>query len=110
MELPLDVRILTTIQTSGSILLFKQVFLKTQPLQVAQLFVGEYSHAKRSDAVMIHQEIVEQFIQSFKSPPKELILDFDATDDLIHGEQMGRFFQGYYGNYCFLPLYVFCES
>ena len=66
--------------------------------------------AKRSDAIMIHQEIVEQFIQSFKSPPKELILDFDATDDLIHGEQVGRFFHGYYGNYCFLPLYVFCGA
>ncbi|HQS83586.1 MAG: hypothetical protein B7Y25_01395 [Alphaproteobacteria bacterium 16-39-46] len=45
--------------------------------------------AKRSDAVMIHQEMIEQFITSFKSPPKELILDFDATDDLIHGEQVG---------------------
>ena len=66
--------------------------------------------ADRQTALMMHQEIILQFIASFKSPPKELILDFDATDDLIHGEQVRRFFHGYYGNYCFLPLYVFCGS
>jgi hypothetical protein len=43
-------------------------------------------------------------------PPDELILDFDATDDLVHGNQDRRFFHGYYDNYCFLPLYVFCGS
>ena len=37
-----------------------------------------------------------------------MILDFDATDDPVHGQQEGRFFHGYYQNYCFLPLYVFC--
>ena len=36
------------------------------------------------------------------------MLDFDATDDAIHGNQEGRFFHGYYDHYCFLPLYVFC--
>ena len=51
---------------------------------------------------------VEQFIASFKRPPKELILDFDPTDDRVHGKQEGRFFHGYYDSYCFLPLYVFC--
>mgnify|MGYP006295367343 CR=1 FL=1 len=51
---------------------------------------------------------VETFIASHKQPPKELILDFDATDDRVHGLQEGRFFHGYYDSYCFLPLYVFC--
>jgi hypothetical protein len=51
---------------------------------------------------------VEAFIASHKRPPKELILDFDATDDRVHGNQEGRFFHGYYDGYCFLPLYVFC--
>ena len=51
---------------------------------------------------------VEQFIASFKRPPKELILDFDPTDDRVHGKQERRFFHGYYDGYCFLPLYVFC--
>jgi len=44
------------------------------------------------------------------APPRELVLDFDATDDPTHGNQEGRFFHGYYKSYCFLPLYVFCGS
>lgn len=56
------------------------------------------------------QVLVGTFIGSFKEPPQELVLDFDATNDPIHGEQVGRFFHGYYDEYCFLPLYVFCGS
>ena len=48
------------------------------------------------------------FIQSHKRPPKRIVLDLDATDDPIHGHQSGRFFHGYYKNYCYLPLYIFC--
>jgi hypothetical protein len=40
--------------------------------------------------------------------PTELVIDFDATDDPIHGDQLGKFFHGYYKSYCFLPLYAFC--
>ena len=52
--------------------------------------------------------ILEKFIASFKSAPDELVLDFDATDDPLYGKQERRFFHGYYDNYCYLPLYVFC--
>ncbi len=62
----------------------------------------------RGLATGIHQVLLENFIASFKQAPKELILDFDATDDPVHGHQQGRFFHGYYDEYCFLPLYVFC--
>ena len=62
----------------------------------------------RETAVAIHQVLVDQFIASFAEPPEELILDFNATDDRVHGLQEGRFFHGYYDAYCFLPLYVFC--
>lgn len=55
----------------------------------------------------INKAFVEIFIESFKKPPKEIILDFDATDDPVHGDQVGKFFHGYYDSYCFLPLYVF---
>ena len=51
---------------------------------------------------------IELFIESFESAPEEIILDFDNTDDPVHGSQEGRFFNGYYDEYCFLPLYVFC--
>jgi hypothetical protein len=56
----------------------------------------------------IHRVIIEKFIKSHKKPPKELILDFDATDDPVHGNQEGKFFNGFYRQYCFLPLYVTC--
>ncbi len=52
--------------------------------------------------------LVEVFIASHTEPPAELVLDFDATDDEVHGHQLKRFFHGYYDHYCFLPLYVFC--
>jgi hypothetical protein len=52
--------------------------------------------------------LVDQFIAAYATPPEHLILDFDATDDLIHGHQEGRFFHGYYDHHCFLPLYAFC--
>ena len=64
--------------------------------------------AEHQWAIAIHQEMVEQFIASFAHPPEELVLDFDATDDPVHGHQPGRFFHGYYDRYCYLPLYVFC--
>ena len=62
----------------------------------------------RSLLVRISQVLLEQFIASHKRPPKQLVLDFDTTDDAVHGCQEGRFFHGYYDHYCFLPLYVFC--
>lgn len=64
----------------------------------------------RSAAVALSRLLVEVFIESFKTAPKELVLDFDATDDPVHGGQEKRFFHGYYDHYCFLPLYVFCGS
>lgn len=66
------------------------------------------NRADRGAAVATQRLLVEQFIGSFKQAPSELILDFDATDDIVHGNQEGRHFSGYYDNYCFLPLYVFC--
>ena len=66
------------------------------------------SWADRATAVRLRELLVEQFIASFKTAPKELVLDFDATDNPLHGQQEGRFFHGYYDCYCYLPLYVFC--
>jgi len=55
----------------------------------------------------IDRWMVDDFIHAHQSAPDEIVLDLDATDDLIHGNQEGRFFHGYYGNYCYLPLYIF---
>ena len=68
------------------------------------------NRADKQTAWRIHEVLVDQFIGSFKRAPKKLILDFDATDDRVHGDQEGRFFHGYYDHYCFLPLYVFCND
>src|SRR5262245_3178550 len=51
---------------------------------------------------------VTLFLQAHPRPPARIILDLDATDDPIHGHQLGRFFHGYYKGYCYLPLYIFC--
>jgi hypothetical protein len=58
-------------------------------------------------AWMIHEVLVDVFIAAHDEPPEEIVLDFDATDDPVHGRQEGRFFHGYYDHHCFLPLYVF---
>jgi hypothetical protein len=52
--------------------------------------------------------LVDLFLESFDTPPREIWLDLDATDDPLHGHQEGRFFHGYYRCYCYLPLYIFC--
>ena len=52
--------------------------------------------------------LVEVFVESHAVPPKEIVIDVDATDDPLHGDQEGRFFHGYYGHSCYLPLYFFC--
>ena len=54
------------------------------------------------------QLLVQLFVESQTTAPESLVLDLDATDDPLHGKQEGRFFHGYYGHYCYLPLYVFC--
>jgi len=66
--------------------------------------------ADRQTAWHLHQVLVEQFVASFTSAPEEIVLDFDATDNPLHGQQEERFFHGYYDSYCYLPLYVFCRQ
>ena len=52
--------------------------------------------------------LVDIFLEAHRKPPREIVLDLDATDTPLHGEQEGRFFHGYYNQYCYLPLYIFC--
>ena len=62
----------------------------------------------RKTLVQLSALLVDQFLNSHDEPLDNITLDFDATDDRVHGEQEQRFFHGYYKSYCFLPLYVFC--
>ncbi|HEX2477669.1 MAG TPA: IS1380 family transposase [Geminicoccaceae bacterium] len=65
-------------------------------------------HKIGHDGAAIERLLVDLFLEAHKTPPREIILDLDATDDPLHGHQEGRFFHGYYDCYCYLPLYVFC--
>ena len=67
-------------------------------------------HKIGHDGAAIERLFVDLFLEAHKTPPGEIILDLDATDDPLHGHQEGRFFHGYYDCYCYLPLYVFCGS
>lgn len=60
------------------------------------------------DSAAIDRFFVEAFVEAYANPPERIVLDLDTTDDAIHGDQEGRFFHGYYGTYCYLPLYIFC--
>jgi len=61
-----------------------------------------------ADPAAFDRLLVDLFIESYDQAPREIWLDLDATDDPLHGNQEGRFFHGYYGSYCYLPLYIFC--
>jgi hypothetical protein len=65
-------------------------------------------HKIGHDGDAIEALFVDLFLEAHESPPEEIVLDLDATDDPLHGHQEGRFFHGYYDSYCYLPLYVFC--
>jgi Transposase DDE domain group 1 len=76
-------------------------------LEHAPLTPSRY-HKIGHDGAAIERLFVDLFLEAYETPPKEIILDLDATDDPLHGHQEGRFFHGYYDCYCYLPLYVFC--
>jgi hypothetical protein len=65
-------------------------------------------HKIAYDSAAIARLFVDLFLDAHESPPDEIILDLDATDDPLHGHQEDRFFHGYYDCYCYLPLYIFC--
>ena len=64
--------------------------------------------ADREAAIGLHQTLFEQCIAQFDMTPEQIILDFDATDDPVHGDQVAGFYHGYYRDECFLPLQVYC--
>jgi len=69
---------------------------------------GAKYHKIDYDEARIERLLVELFVAAHEQAPREIVLDLDATDLPLHGRQEGRFFHGYYANYCYLPLYVFC--
>jgi len=78
-----------------------------------ELTSPDASEKNRYKKIVAHPDkmdhlLVDAFLQLYGKKPKQIILDIDATDDPLHGNQEGRFFHGYYKSYCYLPLYIFC--
>ena len=65
-------------------------------------------HKIDCDGAQVDALLVDLFLEAHERAPREIVLDLDNTDIPLHGEQEGRFFHGYYDEYCYLPLYVFC--
>ena len=61
-------------------------------------------------AQALERYFVDAFLANHREAPRQIIVDLDATDDPLHGQQEGRFFHGYYDEYCYLPLYIFCAD
>src|SRR3989440_4885367 len=76
-------------------------------LELSRLEATRY-HKISHNPIAIKRLMVDLFLDAHARCPREIVLDLDATDDPVHGEQEGRFFHGYYDCYCYLPLYVFC--
>ena len=63
-----------------------------------------------ADSPGLEALLIEEGVRSIPRRSRQIVLDFDATDDVLHGSQQGAYFHGYYGNYCYLPLYCFCGN
>ena len=70
--------------------------------------LAERYHKIGYSPAAIDELLVKIFLEAHTRAPKQIVLDLDATDTPLHGQQEGRFFHGYYGHYCYLPLYIFC--
>lgn len=80
----------------------------SQKLASSPTFSRMETRITRQELWALNAVLVDQFIASYPQPPKELVLDVDASDVPLHGNQELKQFHGYYDHYCYLPLYVFC--
>jgi len=83
---------------------------QTDPLGRPPTLCRLENRITRRDLARMAAVLVEKYIASHPTPPERIVLDFDATNDSVHGQQEGRFFHGYYDEYCFLPLYVYAAD
>ena len=74
----------------------------------SKVTLNERYHKFSLDEKALERVFVELFLAAHQQPPEAIIIDLDSTDDPLHGDQEGKFFHGYYGGYCYLPLYIFC--
>ena len=95
----------------GKTLAGKSTLQRLESAPAEGVGLGRY-HRIFHNPEAIERFFVEHFLDHYNGgrEPGQIIIDLDATDDPIHGNQEGRFFQGFYNSYCYLPLYMFCEG
>ncbi len=91
-------------ETLRSDLALQSALYRDEELASSSTLCRWENRADRETAVALHEVLVERFIASFDKAPRRLILDVDATDDRVHGDQEGRFFHAYYDHYCFFAV------
>src|SRR5881394_3410133 len=91
----------------GEPLAGKSTLNRLELTPVGSPYAERYNKISYSPAA-IDALLVDLFLEAHRQAPREIVLDLDATDTPLHGRQEARFFHGYYGHYCYLPLYVFC--
>ena len=84
-----------------------RVYSPKQMEHTPRRYASKYHNIDCDDA-QVDALLVDLFLDAHERAPREIVLDLDNTDIPLHGEQEGRFFHGYYKEYCYLPLYVFC--
>ena len=87
---------------------FQTMVSREEDLASASTLSRFENSVTRDDCLRMSLGLVEHFIGQHKTVPNELILDFDPTDYLLYGDQESKHYHGYYSDYCYLPLYVFC--
>lgn len=88
--------------------LYKAILNKAEDLASDSTLCRVEKHVDHDTIINLNKLLVEKFISSYKSAPKELILDIDWTDIKLHGNQEDRHYHGYYKEYCYIPLHVTC--
>jgi len=67
-------------------------------------------HKISADHEAIEEDLLRMGVRCLPKHSLEVVIDLDTTDDPLHGHQEGRFFHGFYGCYCYLPLFAFVGS
>jgi hypothetical protein len=72
--------------------------------------ISTHYHKIYTKHANIEKTLIQLGTQDLPKDTSEIILEFDATDDLIQGQQEDCYFHGYYHNYCYVPLYAFADD
>jgi hypothetical protein len=79
-------------------------------LELSAQAIDQRYHKIQAQPDKIEELLIQRGVKAIARKSAEIVLDFDATDDPLHGKQEGAYFHGFYRAYCYLPLYCFCGN